>query len=207
MFDVIIAALLLVALLPVLLMLALLCRLIFGSPVLFQQERPGFGGRVFCLNKFRSMSNVTDADGKLLPDALRLSRFGRVLRATSLDELPALLNVLRGEMSLVGPRPLSVKYLTLYSPEQARRHEVRPGITGLAQVNGRNAIAWEDRFRYDVWYVDNHSLRIDLNILVRTVVRVLARRDVAAGGSAEVESFLGTPRSDGFNGARTQEFI
>lgn len=177
------------------LVVACLVRMRLGSPVLFRQQRPGLGGRIFTMFKFRTMTDGCDAGGKLLPDADRLPPFGRWLRASSLDELPELINVIRGDMSLVGPRPLLPEYLPLYSPEQARRHEVRPGITGWAQVNGRNAISWEEKFDYDVWYVDNQSLLLDLKILFMTVGRVLGREGVAAEGSVTAERFVGMPAS------------
>jgi lipopolysaccharide/colanic/teichoic acid biosynthesis glycosyltransferase len=177
------------------LVVACLVRMRLGSPVLFRQQRPGRDGRVFTMFKFRTMTDGRDAGGKLLPDADRLPPFGRWLRASSLDELPELINVIRGDMSLVGPRPLLPEYLPLYSPEQARRHEVRPGITGWAQVNGRNAISWEEKFDYDVWYVDNHSLLLDLKILFMTVGRVLGREGVAAEGSVTAERFVGAQTS------------
>jgi lipopolysaccharide/colanic/teichoic acid biosynthesis glycosyltransferase len=163
-----------------------------GSPVLFTQVRPGLQGRPFTMVKFRTMTDERGPDGALLPDAQRLTPFGRFLRASSLDELPELWNVLRGEMSLVGPRPLAMAYLPLFSAHQARRHEVRPGITGWAQVNGRNAIRWSTKFDLDVWYVDNQSMVLDLKILVMTVKKVLFRSDVMADGQNEVESFDGT---------------
>jgi lipopolysaccharide/colanic/teichoic acid biosynthesis glycosyltransferase len=163
-----------------------------GSPVLFTQVRPGLHGKPFRMVKFRTMTDERDASGALLPDAQRLTLFGRFLRASSLDELPELWNVLRGEMSLVGPRPLLMEYLPLYSPEQARRHEVRPGITGWAQVNGRNAISWADKFALDVWYVDNRSLWMDVRILWLTVRKVLVRDGISAAGEATMPAFTGT---------------
>jgi len=180
------------------LVVALLVRLKLGSPVLFSQQRPGLEGRIFTMFKFRTMTDRCDESGKLLPDAERLPSFGRWLRASSLDELPELINVIRGDMSLVGPRPLLPEYLPLYSPEQARRHDVRPGITGWAQVNGRNAISWEQKFDYDIWYVDNRSLLLDLKILFLTVGRVLGREGVAAEGSATAERFVGSPTTTTF---------
>jgi lipopolysaccharide/colanic/teichoic acid biosynthesis glycosyltransferase len=162
-----------------------------GSPVLFRQIRPGLHGRPFTMVKFRTMTDECGADGELLPDARRLTAFGRFLRASSLDELPELWNVLRGEMSLVGPRPLLMEYLPLYSPEQARRHEVRPGITGWAQVNGRNAVSWDERFRLDVWYVDHRSLWLDLRILWLTVRKVIVREGISAQGEATMPRFTG----------------
>jgi lipopolysaccharide/colanic/teichoic acid biosynthesis glycosyltransferase len=162
-----------------------------GSPVLFTQVRPGLHGKPFRMVKFRTMTNKRDAGGALLPDAQRLMPFGRFLRASSLDELPELWNVLRGEMSLVGPRPLLMEYLPLYSPEQARRHEVRPGITGWAQVNGRNAISWSDKFALDVWYVDHRSLWLDVRILWLTVCKVLVHDGISAVGEATMPAFTG----------------
>lgn len=170
---------------------AVAVRLKMGSPVLFCQDRPGLGGRVFRMFKFRTMTDGRNAHGEPLSDAERLSRFGRWLRQTSLDELPELLNVIRGEMSLVGPRPLLVRYLSRYSPEQARRHDVLPGITGWAQVNGRNAISWDEKFRLDVWYVDNASLGLDLKIIVSTVVKVFRREGINAVGQATMPEFAG----------------
>jgi lipopolysaccharide/colanic/teichoic acid biosynthesis glycosyltransferase len=178
---------------PLLAVLAALVRLRLGRPVFFRQTRPGRDGKPFALIKFRTMTDERDADGRLRPDADRLTPFGRWLRATSLDELPELLNVLRGEMSLVGPRPLLTQYLDRYTPEQARRHEVRPGLTGWAQVNGRNALSWEAKFALDVWYVDHRSLRLDLEILARTVGQVLRREGINATGEATMPEFLGGP--------------
>ncbi len=162
-----------------------------GSPAIFRQERPGQRGRPFTLMKFRSMTDERDPSGSLLPDSVRLTPFGRWLRASSLDELPELWNVLRGDMSLVGPRPLLMQYLPLYSPEQARRHEVRPGITGWAQVNGRNAASWESKFEMDVWYVDHMSLALDIRIMWRTVSGVLRREGISAEGEATAAPFVG----------------
>jgi lipopolysaccharide/colanic/teichoic acid biosynthesis glycosyltransferase len=178
--------------LPVLLVLAMLVRLRIGGPILFRQNRPGKGDEVFELLKLRSMTNDLDRQGNLLPDAQRLTSFGRFLRATSLDELPELFNVLKGEMSLVGPRPLLMEYLPRYTPEQARRHEVKPGITGWAQVNGRNAISWEEKFKLDVWYVDHCSLWLDLKILALTVLQVFQRKGISAEGHATMPAFLGS---------------
>ncbi len=163
-----------------------------GSPVLFTQVRPGLHGKPFRMVKFRTMTDERGPDGALLPDAQRLTPFGRFLRASSLDELPELWNVLRGEMSLVGPRPLLMEYLPLYTPEQARRHAVRPGITGWAQVNGRNAISWTDKFALDVWYVDHRSLWLDVQILWRTVRKVLVRDGISAAGEATMSKFTGS---------------
>lgn len=177
---------------PLLLVLALIVRIRLGSPVLFCQERPGLYGKPFFSYKFRTMTDERDTDGNLFPDEQRLTRFGKLLRGTSLDELPELINVLKGEMSLVGPRPLLMEYLPLYSPEQARRHMVRPGITGWAQVNGRNAISWEDKFHLDVWYVDHFSLSLDLKILARTLVKVLCREGISPDGHTTMPEFRGT---------------
>ena len=172
---------------PVLLLVAVLVRVYHGEPVIFRQVRPGYRGQLFTVYKFRSMSGDRDARGNLLPDAARLTRLGRFLRAASLDELPELFNVLRGEMSLVGPRPLLAAYLTRYSPEQARRHNVLPGITGWAQVNGRNALTWEDKFALDVWYVDNYSLWLDAKIMLLTLWKVLKREGISQPGHATAE--------------------
>jgi lipopolysaccharide/colanic/teichoic acid biosynthesis glycosyltransferase len=191
-FDLLLASKALVLLALPLLVLALVIRLKLGGPVLFRQLRPGKNGRPFIMVKFRTMTDDRGPDGALLPDAQRLTPFGRFLRASSLDELPEFWNVLRGDMSLVGPRPLLMDYLPLYTPEQARRHEVRPGITGWAQVNGRNAIGWEDKFKLDVWYVDNHSLWLDVQILWRTVRKVLLSDGISAAGEATMSPFAGS---------------
>lgn len=175
--------------LPLLAVLALLVRLKLGSPVLFRQKRPGRHEAIFNLIKFRTMTDARDDAGQLLPDAVRLTPFGRWLRSTSLDELPELFNVLWGEMSLVGPRPLLVQYLPRYSPEQRRRHEVLPGLTGWAQINGRNALSWDEKFKLDVWYVENRSLGLDLRILFRTVWQVVARQGISAPGDATMPEF------------------
>jgi len=180
-----------VVLLPVLIITALLVRFKLGSPVLFKQVRPGVNEKSFTLFKFRTMSDARDADGALLPDSARLTRLGRFLRATSIDELPELFNVLKGDMSLVGPRPLLMQYLDRYTPEQARRHEVRPGITGWAQVNGRNAITWEEKFKLDVWYVDNWSLWLDIKIIAMTVWKILKREGISQPGQATMAEFKG----------------
>lgn len=176
---------------PVMAGLAVAVRFALGSPILFRQERPGAGGRPFTMVKFRTMRDAVDAKGQPLPDSERLTRFGRFLRSSSLDELPELWNVLRGEMSLVGPRPLLMEYLPLYSEEQARRHEVRPGVTGWAQVNGRNAISWEEKFALDVWYVDNRSFLLDLRILMLTLRKVFVRDGINQAGQATAEKFGG----------------
>jgi len=176
---------------PVLLVVSLLVLLTMGRPVLFRQQRPGLRGKPFTLYKFRTMRDARTASGELLPDDLRLTTFGKWLRSTSLDELPELFNVLKGEMSLVGPRPLLMEYLPRYSPEQARRHEVKPGITGWAQVNGRNALTWEEKFRMDVWYVDHWNLWLDMKILLLTIWKVLKREGISAEGSATMPMFMG----------------
>ena len=190
-FDMLAAAGALLLLAPVLLLLAVLIRSRLGSPVLFRQARPGRGGEPFTMLKFRTMTDERDEQGQLLPDADRLTGFGRWLRSTSLDELPELINVLRGDMSLVGPRPLLMEYLPLYNERQRRRHDVRPGITGWAQVNGRNAITWEEKFELDVWYVEHQSLWLDLRILWRTVIAVLKRSDIEHEGEATMPRFTG----------------
>lgn len=189
--DVVVAGIALAFLWPVILIVAILVATRIGRPVLFRQLRPGRNGKPFEMIKFRTMTDGRDADGTLLPDAMRLTKFGSWLRATSLDELPGLWNVLRGDMSLVGPRPLLMVYLERYSPEQARRHEVRPGVTGWAQVNGRNAISWDQKFALDVWYVDNRSLWLDLRILGLTVLKVFRRDDINAADTATMHEFMG----------------
>jgi sugar transferase EpsL len=191
-FDVVVAGAALVGLSPVLAVVAVLVRLRLGSPVLFRQERAGLGGAPFTLTKFRTMTDERGPDGELLPDADRLPPFGSFLRSTSLDELPELLHVVRGEMSLVGPRPLPTAYLPRYSERQGRRHEVRPGITGWAQVNGRNTAGWPERLEMDVWYVEHRSLLLDLKILWRTLRVVVAREGVAEDGQATMTEFRGT---------------
>ena len=190
-FDVLASALGLIILSPVLLILALLVRINLGSPVFFRQERPGLHEKIFRLYKFRSMRDAVDKDGNELPDEQRLGRFGKLLRASSLDELPELFNVLKGEMSLVGPRPLLVKYLPLYNAEQHRRHDVLPGITGWAQVHGRNAISWEEKFRLDVWYVDHWTPLLDLKILFLTVKKVFIHEGISAENQVTTEEFKG----------------
>lgn len=183
------ALLALLLLAPLLLLVALLVRWRLGAPVLFRQQRPGFGGRPFKLLKFRTMTSQRDASGALLPDAQRLTPLGRWLRSTSIDELPELINILRGEMSFIGPRPLLMQYLPLYSPEQARRHQVRPGFSGWAQINGRNALSWEEKFRLDVWYVDHQSLALDLRIFLLTIWTVIRRDGISAAGEATMAPF------------------
>lgn len=192
-FDILAALLLLVALSPALLAIAIAVRLRLGSPVFFRQVRPGRDGRLFTVLKFRTMTADVDARGNLRPDNERLPAFGRLLRASSLDELPELLNVLTGDMSLVGPRPLLVQYLDRYTPDQARRHDVRPGITGWAQVNGRNALSWEEKFALDVWYVDHLSAWLDLKILALTGWKILTREGISAPGQATTHEFMGRP--------------
>ena len=181
----------LVALSPVLAVTAYKVKKDLGSPVLFKQTRPGLNGKPFEMIKFRTMKDGTDKDGNLLPDRERLTPFGQKLRSTSLDELPELWNVLKGDMSLVGPRPLLMEYLPLYNSEQARRHKVRPGVTGYAQVNGRNAISWEEKFKLDTWYVDNQSLWLDIKILAKTVKQVLIKDGISAAGEATMSKFTG----------------
>jgi len=191
-FDLVASALGLVALAPVFVVVAFLIRRKLGSPVFFRQPRPGLSGKPFEMIKFRTMLDATDKHGNPLPDDQRMTPFGSFLRATSLDELPELWNVLKGDMSLVGPRPLLMEYLPLYSKEQFRRHEVRPGVTGWAQVNGRNAISWEDKFKLDVWYVDNQSFWLDLKILFLTVKKVLVRDGISGEGEVTMSKFTGT---------------
>ena len=188
-FDLVVASALLVLLSPVIAAVAVLVGARLGRPVLFRQTRPGWHGRPFTILKFRTMTDARGADDELLPDGVRLTALGRFLRATSLDELPELLNVVRGEMSLVGPRPLLPEYLSLYSEEQRRRHEVRPGVTGWAQVNGRNAQDWDDRLALDVWYVDNWSFGLDVRILARTVAQVVRREGISEPGHATKPNF------------------
>ncbi|WP_417699412.1 sugar transferase [Pseudoalteromonas lipolytica] len=191
-FDFIVAFCALLTLLPVIIIVAVLIRSKLGSPILFTQDRPGLNGTVFKMMKFRTMLDGKDKHGNLLPDNERMTKFGAFLRSTSLDELPGLFNVLKGDMSLVGPRPLLVQYLPLYNTEQARRHNVRPGITGWAQVNGRNAISWEDKFKLDVWYVDNQSFWLDIKILFLTVKKVFVREGISADGHVTIEPFKGS---------------
>lgn len=177
---------------PLMLILAIIVRLKFGKPVIFRQERPGFLAKPFRLQKFRSMANIYDENNILLPDDQRLTQLGKFLRSTSLDELPELFNVLKGEMSIVGPRPLLMQYLQRYSPEQARRHEVLPGITGWAQINGRNALTWEEKFKLDVWYVDHWSLGLDLKVILISIFKVLRREGINQPGQATAEEFMGS---------------
>lgn len=191
-FDIMLALLGLIVLSPILVVTAVLVRIKLGSPVLFSQQRPGLHAQPFYVYKFRTMTDQRDAAGQLLSDDVRLAPFGKLLRRLSLDELPQLFNVVKGDLSLVGPRPLLMQYLPLYSPEQARRHEVRPGITGWAQVNGRNAISWEEKFKLDVWYVDNQSFWLDLKILLMTFSKVWKREGISYDGQATMEKFKGT---------------
>ncbi|KAF0111155.1 MAG: putative glycosyltransferase [Chloroflexi bacterium] len=191
-FDLLVSVLLLILLSPVLLILVLLVWVFMGGPVIFAQRRPGLYGKIFTVYKFRTMRSTHATDGSPLPDEVRLTRLGTFMRSASLDELPELFNVLKGEMSLVGPRPLLIAYLDRYSPEQARRHDVLPGITGWAQVNGRNALSWEDKFKLDVWYVDHWSFWLDIKILFLTVWKVFKRESINAPGSATAPEFMGT---------------
>lgn len=191
-FDIVISFTILVVCIPIFLVAAVVILLSLGRPVFFLQERPGLNERIFKLVKFRTMKKEFDANGEMLPDEKRLTRVGRLLRATSIDELPALFNVLRGDMSLVGPRPLLVEYLSRYTDEQAKRHRVLPGITGWAQVNGRNSISWEQKFKYDVWYVENRSFWLDLKILFLTIKKVVIREGISAEGEATMFEFKGT---------------
>ena len=192
--DFLCALLAIIVLSPILLVVAILVRAKLGSPVLFTQDRPGFKGKVFKLYKFRTMTSQKDENGNLLPDHIRLTPFGKKLRSTSLDELPELFNILRGDMAVVGPRPLLVRYLERYNEYQARRHEVRPGFTGLAQVNGRNAISWEDKFDWDVKYVDNVTFLGDWKIIFKTIKTVLKREGISAAGEATMGEFMGTEK-------------
>ncbi|ACA85950.1 sugar transferase [Shewanella woodyi] len=191
-FDIIVSLLVLSFLLPVIAVVGIKVAIELGRPVIFKQNRPGLKGKIFKLFKFRSMKDAVNEDGIPLPDSERLSSFGEALRATSLDELPSLLNVIKGDMSLVGPRPLLVEYLPLYNTEQATRHNVRPGITGWAQVNGRNAISWEQKFEYDVWYVENQSFWLDIKILLLTIRKVFVRDGISADGEATMTAFKGS---------------
>lgn len=189
--DILISLIAIVILSPVLIIVAILVRIKLGSPVIFHQDRPGLNEKIFRLYKFRSMTDEKDAEGNLLPDEIRLTKFGKLLRATSLDELPELWNILKGDMSLIGPRPLLVRYLPRYSEEQRHRHDVRPGLTGLAQVNGRNAITWEKKFEYDLQYINELSFRMDVKILFKTVKKVFERADINSETSATMEEFMG----------------
>lgn len=195
-FDVVASASALLVLSPFLLGVAWMVRKNLGSPVLFRQVRPGMHGKPFEMIKFRTMLDAVDAQGNVLPDEVRLTSFGRFLRSTSLDELPELWNVLKGDMSLVGPRPLLMEYLPLYSPEQATRHNLKPGMTGWAQINGRNAISWEDKFKLDTWYVQHQSLWLDIKIMALTVKKVLVRDGISAEGEATMTKFTGQQNED-----------
>lgn len=190
--DVTVSIVVLLLLCPLILLTAVLIRIKLGTPVLFRQQRPGLNGRPFFVYKFRTMTNDRDSSGNLLPDEVRLTSFGALLRKLSIDELPQLMNVLKGDLSLVGPRPLLMEYLPLYSPEQARRHDVKPGITGWAQVNGRNALSWEAKFRLDVWYVDNCSFLLDLKILWLIVIKVFKREGISQQGQVTMQKFEGS---------------
>jgi sugar transferase EpsL len=192
-FDLLFTCVSLILLSPVMLVLSILVAIRLGFPILFRQDRPGYSGKIFTIYKFRTMRNDRDSQGNLLSDDQRLTPLGRFLRSTSLDELPELFNVLRGEMSIVGPRPLLIQYLPLYSPEQARRHDVLPGITGWAQVHGRNAITWQDKFALDVWYVEHWSFWLDLKIIAQTIVKVLRQEGISQPGQATAEPFQGNP--------------
>ena len=194
--DLFLVFLIIPLILPIYLLLILIVLTKFGFPIVFKQQRSGLKGKIFNIYKFRTMTNERDQEGILLPNELRLTKFGKLLRSTSLDELPNLWNVLKGDMSLVGPRPLLVEYLPLYSTKQARRHEVRPGITGWAQVNGRNAISWEEKFDLDVWYVDNQSIWLDIKILWLTVKKVINRSGINQEGQATIEKFKGNNEKD-----------
>ena len=197
MFDLVISATLLICLAPVLAIIAVLVRWRLGSPIIFRAIRPGLHGKPFCMYKFRTMTNACDNTGRLLPDKDRITRLGELLRRSSLDELPQLVNVIKGEMSLVGPRPLAMEYLPLYNMEQARRHHVKPGITGWAQVNGRSTISWTEKFKLDVWYVDHHSFSIDMLILFLTVKNVVIQHGVCNTGETKYGNFLGSNYKDG----------
>ena len=191
-FDLLLILLSLPLLLPVFVLVALLARIKLGSPIFFTQKRPGLAGEPFKMMKFRTMTDERDEQGELLPDLVRLTKFGKFLRSTSLDELPGLWSVLKGDMSLVGPRPLLVEYLPLYSERQSRRHEIKPGITGWAQVNGRNAISWEEKFELDVWYIDNQSIWLDIKILWMTVKKVIVRDGISQSNHVTMDKFKGS---------------
>ena len=191
-FDFVLSLIAIIILSPVMLITAILVRVKLGSPILFRQERPGKDEKIFAMYKFRTMTDEKDAEGNLLPDEVRLTKFGKLLRSTSLDELPELFNILKGDMSIIGPRPLLVEYLPRYNEEQKHRHDVRPGLSGLAQVNGRNAISWEEKFRYDVEYVRNITFLGDCRIIIKTVKNVIKRDGISAEGSATMEKFQGT---------------
>lgn len=191
-FDFILSLVAIIILSPVFIIIALLVRIKLGSPILFKQERPGLNEKIFKMYKFRTMTSEVDEEGNLLPDEVRLTSFGQLLRSTSLDELPELFNIFKGDMSIVGPRPLLVKYLPLYNDEQKHRHDVRPGLTGLAQVNGRNAISWEDKFKYDVEYTKNVTFMNDLKIIFETILKVIKREGISSETSVTMEEFKGS---------------
>jgi len=195
-FDLVLSCIGLIIISPIFLVVAILQFMIIGKPILFIQERPGYHGNIFKLYKFRTMINKKNEDGGLLPDSERITAFGRFLRTTSIDELPELLNVIRGEISLVGPRPLLIEYMDLYTAEQNKRHDVVPGITGWAQINGRNILSWEDKFKLDVWYVNNWSLWLDIKILFLTVWKVIKREGISQPGQATTEYFKGTDKEN-----------
>lgn len=190
--DVVISLLTIIILSPLMLIVALLVRINLGSPVIFKQKRPGLNEKIFTLYKFRTMTDERDEKGELLPNHLRLTKFGKILRSTSLDELPELINILRGDMSLVGPRPLLIEYLPFYNEKQRQRHSVRPGLTGLAQVNGRNSISWEEKFEYDIKYVENISFLLDLKIILKTFLKVLKREGINSSQTVTMQKFKGT---------------
>ncbi|MCW8423742.1 sugar transferase [Legionella anisa] len=190
-FDIVLASILLLILLPLICLIALLIRVFLGTPIFFRQQRPGLHGKIFQLIKFRTLQNLTDNKGEILPDACRITPFGKFLRATSLDELPELWNVIKGDMSLVGPRPLLIEYLSLYNERQKRRHEVKPGITGLTQIKGRNALAWEEKFELDIWYVTHHSLWLDIKILLLTIKKVLTQEGITSAAAVTADKFTG----------------
>lgn len=196
-FDFIVSVIILILLSPLMLSVAILVRMKLGSPIFFKQQRPGLHGKPFYFYKFRTMTNEKDEDGELLPDECRLTSFGKFLRRTSLDEFPQLINVIKGDISLVGPRPLLMDYLSLYTKEQAKRHLVRPGITGWAQINGRNSISWEEKFELDVWYVENRTFLLDMKILFLTVYKVFKSQDINQPGNATVEKFKGSNIREG----------
>ena len=196
-FDLLVSTFLFFIFIPLMVLLAMLIRIKIGSPILFIQERPGLHMKTFKLYKFRTMTNKKDSNGELLPDADRLLNFGKLLRKYSLDELPQLWNVIRGDISLVGPRPLLVEYLPLYTVEQQKRHEVKPGITGWAQINGRNAITWEEKLQLDVWYVENHTLWLDLKIFVMTIKKVIQSEGITSSNHVTVEKFIGSDKKEG----------
>ena len=195
-FDIIITLIILIIVSPITIIVAFQVKRQLGSPILFKQVRPGLNGKPFEMVKFRSMKNSIDVEGNVLPDSQRLTSFGEKLRSSSLDELPSLLSVLKGDMSLVGPRPLLMQYLPLYDLRQAKRHDVRPGITGWAQINGRNAISWEKKFEYDVWYVENQSIFLDIKILLLTVKKVFIKEGISADGEATMGAFKGSKKAD-----------